>query len=247
MEALVLSGITSKQVTRGSNIRESQEEDDQARMVCLMVIDDLVANFDDNEEDILDPRLLIDSIFETLQLATEDLFEQCALTLTKINSTPHVNGEEGENLVVEKCLEPGSTFSGNLAESLMGLLNGNAYPNCEEEVTTATLKLWKCLFQDPTSSACVYLNDINVLIEVCVRELVNTPEDEGVEVRPFYVDVLHLIMLNTEWGLKGSYKKGEICRVMNSFMGMGEGVVGKECVAAVEDLMLDVGEMLKDN
>ena len=89
------------------------------------------------------------------------------------------------------------------------------------------------------------MNDLNVLVDIILREATNLPPDSGV--RANFVEVVHLILLNTEWGLNGKYRRAELLNMLESFIDMGERGVGRATIVATEMLFGECLNLLEDD
>jgi len=125
----------------------------------------------------------------------------------------------------------------------MNILNDNSYPNCDNANTLSCLKVFCDVFSDPDVANMMFTNDTNVLIEILVRELENSPEKSVL--RSKYVEVLHLLILNSSWG-EERYKRAEIAKVVDGMMQGGVELFGLESQEAVEDLLKDCCFLLEE-
>jgi hypothetical protein len=88
------------------------------------------------------------------------------------------------------------------------------------------------------------MNDLNVLVDIILREATNLPPASGV--RAVFVEVVHLVLLNTEWGMKGKYRREELLKMLESFIDMGERGVGRATIEATEMLFGECLDLLED-
>lgn len=90
---------------------------------------------------------------------------------------------------------------------------------------------------------CFYTNDLNVLVDIVLREATNLPPES--HVRANFVEVVHLILVNTDWGMNGKYRSTELLKMLESFIDMGERGVGRATIEATEMLLGECLELLE--
>ena len=97
-------------------------------------------------------------------------------------------------------------------------------------------------FSSTSTADAVYTNDVNVLLDITLREARDLPPKN--DVRAKYVKVLHLVMLNSRW-FEGKYRRQEIKELVESFVDAGKGEMGEVTMLEVDDLLADCLGMLE--
>ena len=105
------------------------------------------------------------------------------------------------------------------------------------------LKMFEGLLATIETCNSMYTNDINVLVDVIIREVSNLPT--MAELRSAYLRVLHLLLLNSEWAIKGRYKRDEIYSMIKDVNNQGKALMGSNCIVTVEDILEDCLDMLE--
>ena len=122
----------------------------------------------------------------------------------------------------------------------------SSYPNNEDsDVLCSTLAVFKSFFETTQTSQCFYTNDLNVLVDIVLREATNLPPSSGV--RAGFVEVVHLVLLNTEWGMNGKYRRAELLKMLESFIDMGEKGIGRATIEATEMLFGECLDLLEED
>ena len=141
--------------------------------------------------------------------------------------------------MVRACRAVGGEATGRFVEVTLGILNGDSCPAHTDEETARCLTAFADTFRNAESAALMYTNDTHVLTDIILRELTNLPDGSTLLAR--YVEVLHLLLLNSSWR-EEKRKREEVAEVLEALEragGGGEG--GGECGKALGDLMKDCG------
>jgi len=213
---------------------------EQEQLIWLMLIEDAFFYCNGNsklgELDSCDMKAICDALFECLEVAAQDCFLQCGKSLVAFNL-------QFSSAIVQKCSQKG-TMASHLCEVVLHLLNEEAYgEKYNPQAALNALKVFEGLLATTDTSECVYTNDVNVLIDVIIREVSNLPP--LAELRASYLNVLHLLLLNSEWGINGRHKRKEIYAMIKDVSGQGKEAMGVHCIVAVEDLLEDCLDMLE--
>ena len=144
--------------------------------------------------------------------------------------------------VVELCRED-ATRTSSFVEVVLQILNDNSFPNVDEAECSGCLKVFKDIFGDPDTADMMYTNDTNVLLEMVLRELGDLPEKHAMRAR--FVEVLHMLLLNSSWG-EQRFRREEVAKCVDMLMKMGEEGCGIQCQEALEDLLKDCCFLLEE-
>ncbi|GMH66575.1 hypothetical protein TL16_g04463 [Triparma laevis f. inornata] len=189
-------------------------------------------------------RATMQALFDLLVVASEDVFDMCGQALIACNGKEEfiLDITTGENQLIKKCRED-RKVCGTMIEVALRLLNENTGSSDVDLILLhGVLRFFEGCYESTETSDAVYTNDMNVLIDIALRECRNLEAQS--EVRPKYIRVLHKIFLNSKWGDQ-RYRREELLKMIESFVDAGADRVGAETVQAVEDLLADCLGMLE--
>ena len=152
----------------------------------------------------------IDSLLEFLKVASEDLFETCGAALVACNGREEFiyDLETGHNILINKCRSDGEACS-HMIEAAMVLLNENTGASGDTQLLHGVLNFFEGCFASTETSDAMYRNDMNVLIDISLREAHNLPPRSAVRAK--YVKIIHLVILNSKW-YEQKYRRSDIKR-----------------------------------
>ncbi|GMH57883.1 hypothetical protein TrST_g5897 [Triparma strigata] len=189
-------------------------------------------------------RATMQALFDLLIIASEDVFDMCGQALIACNGKEEfiLDITTGENQLIKKCRED-RKVCGTMIEVALRLLNENTGSSDVDMILLhGVLRFFEGCYENTETSDAVYTNDMNVLIDIALRECRNLEAQS--DVRPKYIRVLHKIFLNSKWGDQ-RYRREELLKMVESFVDAGVDGVGGETVQAVEDLLADCLGMLE--
>ena len=126
---------------------------------------------------------------------------------------PSVEGPQLTNRIV-KCLSLYGPSFRTFGENIILLLNRET----ETSLQLLILKLLYLLFTTSATHEYFYTNDLNVLVDVIIRNLMDLP-DEKQSLRHTYLRVLYPLLAHTQLSQPPHYKKNEINRLLSILRG----------------------------
>ena len=190
-------------------------------MVDLGQVDDdfvtyLFKIIEELSDDVDDPyhypviRVLVSPSQESFQMRTDHalqlvLNEQYMVASTSSNSPSH----QLTNRVIKVLSLYGSSYM-TFGENIILLLNRET----ETSLQLLILKLLYLLFTTKATYEYFYTNDLQVLLDVIIRNLLDLPE-ELVSLRHTYLRVLYPLLAHTQLQQPPHYKRDEILKVLS--------------------------------
>lgn len=93
----------------------------------------------------------------------------------------------------------------------------------ETSLQLLILKLLYLLFQNPSTAEYFYTNDLNVLLDIILRNLLDLPLDEppAIALRHTYLRVLHPLLANSQMKKPPHYKRDEVLKMLRLLIASG--------------------------
>lgn len=154
-------------------------------------------------------EFFINYTFESLIVAynEEDIFNSAKFKMIlALNEQFMIRTREYQGLsnIVFQCLKNHRSTARNFNECLLVYFNRES----DRCLQIMIAKLLYLIFTDATTSDLFYHNDLNVLVDVVIRELTDLSEDEE-SIRNTFLRILHII-LNTKQISSAKYRKNEL-------------------------------------
>jgi hypothetical protein len=218
------------------------DDNEEESLVCLMLMQEVFANCLEPLDvvgELLSAGLVV---IQSLTDVKESAYVQSGRVLLTLNSRSDIREAMDGPPVINMCRTEASSAS-SFVEVTMNILNDNGFPDGNSDDVIKCLGVFVDIFRDPDTANMMYTNDTNLLIEMLIRELENLPEMSALRAK--YVEVLHLLILNSSWG-EERYKRAEIAKTVETLTRMGVELAGVECQEAVEDLLADCVFLLEE-
>ena len=209
----MLDGLKEAKAMEGDELREMREE---AVTVWMILAESMFAEWQrcGIAEEELPHRALVSIMFDVLEGTDDFAYKATASAIIAANS--HF-GDRGANVVMMTLKTHKNKAL--LAEAMLGQLNDLGYPNADTPSLRGKLRSLLQALEDvfvlPETADFFYVNDLNVLIDVVLRELTNLPMSD--ELTCNYLQVLKQLLLNSQWFARGDrYRREDICAALES-------------------------------
>ena len=169
----MLDGLKEAKAMDSEELSEMREE---AVTVWMILAESMFAEWQrcGIAEEELPHRSLISMMFDLLEGADDFAYKATASAIIAANS--HF-GDRGANVVMMELKTHKNKAL--LAEAMLGQLNDLGYPNADSPSLRGKLRCLLQALEDifvlPETADFFYVNDLNVLIDVVLRELTNLP------------------------------------------------------------------------
>eukprot|EP01031_Cornospumella_fuschlensis_P029358 gene29358-35440_t len=148
--------------------------------------------------------------------ALEDCAQQAMKFIVQLSGQVAViSGDIPSNEIVNLFIIADCSMlgQGKLTQSLMYILNENGYPNMHIEEARSAITFITQLLHDPFHYSGeepegggglevrghFYVNDVKILLEICIRELTNIPVHDHVKLRFAYLRLIEAIITKSAW------------------------------------------------
>lgn len=152
-------------------------------------------------------------LFDVLQCAPESLQPTAVVVITTLHGL-HCAYDELSPVLEAAADYPAATAFG---AALLAVLNGHGYPYEDEPGLRTTLRMAIDLFSHKPTARILYTNDLNVMVDVVLRELANLPA--GDRVRLEYLALLRQLLLRSQWLSVGRYCREDILAALDALLG----------------------------
>eukprot|EP00946_MAST-07B_sp_MAST-7B-sp1_P000888 g888.t1 len=176
-----------------------------------------------------------DPIFSAMEICTESTFISACKACLAIN---YHYASRSENKFIVALLERDKNR--RFGEALIFLLNEQSAPCNNSLLPKQILRCIIDLMSDASSSSYFYTNDLNVVIDVCLREIRNLDSVDSLRVD--YLMALSLILRNSSWAMNGAYRRQEIITVVSD-VGKG-GDYDTKAVEAAKSMLSECRSVL---
>ena len=112
----------------------------------------------------------------------------------------------------------------------------------DTELTGPILECFKGFFETTETAEYFYSNDLNVLIDIALREILNLPVQSTN--RANYVQTIHLALVNSNW-IQTKYRRCDILSALESLLDMGERTIGVASSSAIELMLSECLDFLE--